>query len=182
VRKLILFSILLGLISCERNNPNPKPAPEWELVPIMSNHNLFTGKVVNDNLILMSKDSILTFNTSLEIVNTQLIPGRKANGTHSPYVFENSDLIGLPTYFTNHPGRLDSLAINICRINSDLNTTIDYKQIPESKTTGFVTPVNTESCREVEYNFMSDYENRLSVLLVGWDKLSSDYLDNSDDY
>lgn len=182
MRKLILFVVLIGLISCEKNDSDNNPAPKWELVSEMSNRYLLAGKVLNDNLILMSNDSILTYNTSNRIINSRLIPGRKSIGTHSPFRFDNSDLIGLPTYFPNNPGRLDSLAINIYKLNSDLNTTIEYTQIPEIDTKGYVTPVNTGCCREVEYNFMSNYDNRLSVLLVGWDKSDSSSMDNSDNY
>ncbi|MGQ1948692.1 hypothetical protein ACT3CD_16495 [Geofilum sp. OHC36d9] len=87
IKKLIFIVAIIGLISCEKEKTETTPEYSWEKITEMSNRNFTTGTVINDQLVLMSKDSIVTFDKDHKILNTQIISGEKSVETRSAYIF-----------------------------------------------------------------------------------------------
>ncbi len=176
LRKVILFVAVLGLISCEKDNiTETLPTYKWELVSEMSNRNFVTGTVINDDIVLMSKDSVVTFDAQHKILKTQIIAGKKSVETRSPYILEKTDIVGIPTYYFPNPGSTDSIAIRFQKINSDFITIVDHNQIPGFETRGYKT-------RMFKSNIMSNYGGDFSVIMHGWNKSDSSATNSTDDY
>ncbi len=175
IKKLLFIIAIIGLISCEKEEIDTNSEYSWEKIIEMSNRNFTTGTVINNQLVLMSKDSIFTFDKDHNIINTQIIPGEKSVETRSAYIFENAEILSIPIYYFPNPGSTDSISISFQEIGSNQKSEVEHMQIPNYQTRGYKT-------RMFESDIMSNHGDDFSVIMHGWDKSDASGMDNSDDY
>jgi hypothetical protein len=175
IKKLLFVVAVFGLISCEDEKKETLPKYSWEEITDMSNRNFTTGAVINDQLVLMSKDWIITFDNDHNIINTQIISGEKSVETRSAYLLENSTILSIPIYYFPNPGSTDSISISFQVIGSDQKFNIEHIQIPNYQTRGYKT-------RRFKSDIMSNYGDDFSIIMHSWDKSDVSGMDNTDDY
>lgn len=175
IKKLLFIAAIVGFISCEKEKTETTPENSWEKITEMSSRNFTTGTVINDQLVLMSKDSIVTYDKDHNIINTQIISGEKSDETRSAYILENTSILSIPIYYFPNPVSTDSISISFQEIGSNQQSNIEHVQFPNYQTRGYKT-------RMFESDVMSNHGDDFSVILHGWDKSDESSMDNTDDY
>ncbi|MDR0829570.1 MAG: hypothetical protein LBN95_05610 [Prevotellaceae bacterium] len=155
--KIALCCILCaGITACEKEQPK-QSVPKWEIVQNLSNRNFRNACVFDDKLVLLSLDSVVCFDKSLQQIQIHFIEGIKDRNFAAPFVLDNQEVIVTPVY-ANHAGKLDSLAIYFYNLKNNKKTIFDYSQIPEIDKNGYVAT-----------DMMSNYDNKFSIVLTRFD-------------
>ena len=175
VKKTFVIAVTAALIGCQKELPETELIPTWEKVSEMSSRNFTTAAVLNNEIVLMSKDSIVTFDSDHKIVKTQTIYGEKSIETRSPYILENFDILSIPTYYFPRPGSTDSISIRFQKIDNDITSVVEHKQFPNYQTRGYKT-------RLFKSDIMSSYGEFFSIIMHSWNKSDNTAKDNTDDY
>ena len=150
----LLFS---AIMACEKQ-PKEVVVQQWELVKNISNRKFCNACVVDGNLILMSLDSVVSFDKNLQQIKSHFIDSKKDGNFVAPYAFDNQGIIAMPVY-ANHAGRLDSLGIYFYNVKNNSKIIFDYSEIPQTDINGYVAT-----------DMMSNYGNKFSIVLERFDR------------